>query len=108
MPKRLAKNAKVKRELLIDGIPAPISVEMTQFGIRMSVRGSKKWISVLWPQVIAAMRTTPDVPSYLMSRPMEFLMWQAKNYRIKGRSEKIEPAGSPATANQGQLQMWPD
>jgi len=108
MAKKLSGDACVRRELMLDGIPAPVSVEMTRNGIRMSVKGSKKWIAIRWSQLIAAMRTTREVPAYLMDRPMEFLLWQAKNYRIKGHAEKPEPAIESPQSDHGQMKIWPD
>jgi hypothetical protein len=108
MAKKLSGEACVRRELIIDGIPAPVSVELTRTGIRISVKGSKKWITVRWPQVISASRTSSSVPAYLMDRPMEFLLWQARNYKIKGRNLKQEPKDVKTKTDTLQLEMWPD
>jgi hypothetical protein len=108
MVKKLNGDACVRRELTIEGIPAPVSVEMTRHGIRMSVKGTKKWISLRWSQLIVAMKTTREVPAYLMDRPMEFLLWQAKNYRLKGHAESPGPSKVGAQPDHGQLSIWPE
>ncbi len=108
MAKKLSGDACVRREIIIDGIPAPVMVEMTRTGIRLSVKGTKKWITVRWPQVISASRTSASVPSYLMDRPMEFLLWQARNYKIKGRALDLEPDKSQPEKHNIQMEMWTD
>lgn len=108
MVKKLSGDACIRREIIIDGISAPVMVEMTRTGIRLSVKGTKKWITVRWPQVISASRTSTSVPSYLMDRPMEFLLWQARNYKIKGRTLDLEPGNSQPQKQKLQLEMWTD
>jgi hypothetical protein len=108
MTKKLTDDSVVHRELILTGIPAPLSVEMHQKGIRLSVRGSKKWISVSWQQVIAAAQTSTSVPAYLMNRPMEFLLWQARNYKLKGHVMKPEERKPQTHPDQKQMEMWTD
>jgi hypothetical protein len=66
-------NSPLKREIHVHGVEAPVTVELSETGIRFQVRGTKKWVSTGWVQVVNACHTGEDLPSYLMGKPFEYL-----------------------------------
>ena len=68
----------LQREITLPGVDKPILVEIRPEGVFASVKGSRTTIGTTWTQVINAMMTPSNVPSFLMGKPMELLRHKGK------------------------------
>jgi hypothetical protein len=75
---KLAAQQVLRREITIDGIDAPVVVNITSSGITMHAKGGRKLVSATWKSILSKAMVTPsDVPSWLMFKPYELLQHQA-------------------------------
>jgi hypothetical protein len=73
---QIAEGSSIKRELRIVGFSKPVQAEVTAVGIRFWIKGNRKRVHASWKQIIQAGVTGTDVPSYLMGKPLELLLYQ--------------------------------
>ena len=77
----LLPGSKIHREITIDAIDQPVSVDVTSSGLSFWIKGSRKKVWLPWSRAIEAGITGEDIPSFLMGKPLEFLQHQAAKTR---------------------------
>ncbi len=76
MATKLQPEQELERQIVIHGVESAVIVGISTQGIRMHVKGSKKYVMASWTQVANACNTPGNVPSFLMGKPLEFLKKQ--------------------------------
>lgn len=84
---KLEGDTKLRREIRIHGLEKPVQVEFTATGISFWIKGSKKRVAVDWKQVVQAGHTGTDVPSFLMNKPFELLMYQITKSQARAQTQ---------------------
>jgi len=73
MSAKLNPEQKLKREIRVYGLVAPVIITLTSEFITFKVKGSKTGITAPWSAVVAACSTPDNVPSKLHGQPLAFL-----------------------------------
>jgi len=73
----LKEGQTLKREIRVHGVEAPVVVTISEEGIMAQVKGSRIPVQQNWVQLITAMNTPGNVPSFMAGKPYEFLQHQA-------------------------------
>jgi hypothetical protein len=79
----LAAGSKIQRDIHISGVEKAVTVEITSMGMSFWVKGHRKKVNLSWYAAASAGSTPVDVPSFLMSKPIELLQYQAKEKTTK-------------------------
>lgn len=78
MPATLGPDQRLKRLVKIHGIEGMVEVTISADGVSMRVPKTRKSITCMWTDVVKAMYTPDDVPSFLMGEPLKFLIHEAE------------------------------
>lgn len=73
----------LEREVRVYGIEEPVIVEISPEGVSARLKGMLTAVTAPWPQVVAALNTPGNVPSYLAGKPFEFLQQSAQKRQAK-------------------------
>jgi hypothetical protein len=87
---------KIKREIRLYSVQAPVTLTITEDGIEMAVSGQQKKIASSWESIARGAQTPGDVPSYLAGKPLDFLKYQAeaRNRRNNKKEDNVHRASS--------------
>jgi hypothetical protein len=89
MPAKLEQGKQIKRLVKIHGIEGFVEVSFSHEGIAMRVPKTRKSLTCMWTDIIGAMYTPNDVPSFLMGEPLKFLLHEAEKV-VKKREKKAK------------------
>ena len=82
----------IKRLLTIHGI-GKVEVTMSDIGLSFRIPKTRKYLTLMWGQVIDIAATPHDVPSWLMGKPRQFLMHEVEKVTKKS-AKKAETCPS--------------
>jgi hypothetical protein len=75
---KLQPGQSIKRLVRVFGVEVPVCAEINADGIAFWVQGSRKKTHISWLGIAEASHTPPNVPSFLMGKPLELLRSQAE------------------------------
>jgi hypothetical protein len=78
MSTKLVGDQKLRREITIFGIDAPVVVNLSAEGLTFKVKGSKIGVSAPWTAVVNVCNTPDNSPGKLHDRPIAFLQDTAR------------------------------
>jgi hypothetical protein len=78
----------LEREIRVYGVEEPVLVELSPEGLSARLKGTQTALLASWTQVIRAMNTPGNVPSYLMNKPFDFLQQTAAK-RVAKKVKKV-------------------
>ena len=87
MPAKLETGKKIKRLIHVYGVESWVELTLTYEGASLRIPGTKKRLTCSWTDIVTAMYTPDDVPSFLAGEPLKFLLHEDKKV-AKRRAEK--------------------
>jgi hypothetical protein len=79
---KLEGDKTLSRTIKVHGI-GDVIFEISEQGLEARIKGTKIGVTQSWVQVVQGMNTPANVPSFLMSKPVEFLQYQLKKKQNK-------------------------
>lgn len=80
---------KMKRQIRLHTVKAPVIITVTENGLEMAVAGYRTKVFGSWETIARALQTPANVPSYLADKPLEMLKQQADKLTKKVKEEAL-------------------
>ena len=87
MATRLEGDRKLRRELILPGIAAPVIVTIAPEGLTFKVKGARLGVACDWLRSINACLTPSNCHPRFCGQPFEYLIYQSSKTKIKSRTK---------------------
>ena len=91
MATRLQGDKKLRRELIIPGISAPVIVTISSEGLTFKAKSARLGVACDWPRAISACQTPCNCHPRYFGQPFEYLIYQSTKVKHKTPKEKTAP-----------------
>lgn len=89
MPAKLVEGKQLKRLIRVYGVEGAVELAISHSNLSMRIPKTRKSLTADWPEVVRALFTPDDAPSFLAGEPMKFLQHEAEKV-VKKAAKKAE------------------
>lgn len=88
----LQEGQALKRLIHVYGVEGQIEVSLSEDGLAFRIPGTRKSVSMTWPEAVKAAKAEADTPAWLANDPLKFLQTEVEKLRKRAvkRAEKAK------------------